>query len=88
MQQQSQDRARRLAQSRYNVRLSAALECHEKAKKLASGLHKGWSWVEQAEGEERERREAKWLERLTEYERQVNEVQKIERELRDMVTEG
>jgi hypothetical protein len=84
MQQASAERARRQQQARWQALSLRAVQLHEDAKKMVSELHKGWTWVEAAEGEERERREEKWLKRLGKYERVSDELRETERALRDV----
>lgn len=88
MQEASSGAARRKGQAAWQARALRAVQLHSRVTHSAQALHKGWAWVDRAEGAEREQREATWLERLAQYERDVNELRETERALRDEQATG
>lgn len=88
MQQASADVARKREQARWMGRMEVCMELREQGQRQAAKLRKGWEWVDKAEGEERERRESKWIAELREYEGVMRRLQEAERDLRELQATG
>lgn len=88
MQQASADVARKREQARWMGKMEVCLELREQGQRQAEKLRRGWEWVDKADGEERERREQKWIDGLREYERVMRRLQEAERDLRELQATG
>lgn len=83
MQRATSDAARRRKQAEWQATMLRALQLRSRVTHSARKLEEGWTWVDAAEGQEREKREDIWLRKLARYERDVDELREAERTLRD-----